>query len=75
MNDLAKTNMLSLRGTMTQDACATTGLERADLGCAGKAPTLPNEIGRRLRNVFPTPQVTREDEFDTLLKRISTLLP
>jgi hypothetical protein len=76
MNDLAKTeDMLSLRGTMKNDARGATGLERADLGRASECRTLPNQIGRRLRTVFPAPQIEQEDEFDSLLKQISALLP
>ncbi len=56
-------------------ACVTTRLERADFGSSGKGRTLPYEIGRRLRSVFPAPEVTQEDKFDSLLKQISTLLP
>jgi len=75
MNDLSKTDVLSLRGTMTNEARATSGLERADLDRVCEGRTLNTQIGRRLRNVFPAPQVTREDKFDALLKQISTLLP
>jgi len=75
MNDLTKTDMLNLRRTMTNGTSVTAGLERADLGRASENRTLPDQIGRRLRSVFPAPEMVQEDEFDSLLKRISTLLP
>jgi len=47
-------------------------LERGDLVAHGDS--LPRRIGRQLRDAYPAPE-TREDAFQSLLQKISTILP
>ncbi len=73
MSDLSKIDVLKARRTM-EDKPSMRGLERADFLSQNHGQALHNQIGRRLRNVFPTPE-EQEDVFDSLLKQISSRLP
>ncbi len=59
---------------MKTEQTSSGGLERADLQGGSRGRALHNQLGRRLRSVFVTPE-TKEEAFDSLLKQISSLLP
>jgi hypothetical protein len=74
MTDLSKTETSEAFVAIKSGQTLSSGLERADLQCGSRGHALHNQLGRRLRTVFVTPE-TKEDAFDSLLKQISTLLP
>jgi hypothetical protein len=73
MSDLTKIDVLKAQLTTDSDERSAARLERADLTSIRPGQPLHNQIGRRLRNVFPAPE-GMEDAFDSLLKQISSRL-
>jgi len=74
MTDFLNKNLGEAQQAMTPHQRPEPKLERADLARCGRGHSLNAQIGHRMRKVFVTPE-THVDEFDALLKQISSLLP
>ncbi len=74
MTDLSKIDVRKARHAQSGQDRLSARLERADLSRACHEPTLHDQLGQRLRRVFPAPE-TNGDSFESLLKRISAILP